>query len=391
MSHFRNIKPFFFFLLPVIFLAFCSNPMGKKRTTIQGSFPKFSGKQVVFSKINISDVTPLDTATLTDKGEFRFRLDHDSAGLYLVKLDNRNYLTLVLDQEKKVSISSGADQIRGNYTVEGSVESQNLAAFEKELEKNKSIVDSLILQYNQGGGAMGMTSVQIRMDQQYQDAFNAQKEVSKKFIEDNCGSLASLLVLNRRFGQLRILTEEEDSRYFIMVDSCLSEKYPGNEHLAEHKKRLESILRQKAIHEHREKKLAVGKKVPDITLEDPDGTSISLYSLRGKPVIVYFWASWDKDSRVANKEMKRIYEMFRPSGLKVYAIALESYREVWSGAIRADGLDWINVTDYLNIQSGSLGLFNVPDKLPYFFLLDEELAIRYKGSNFVDLLDELRK
>jgi thiol-disulfide isomerase/thioredoxin len=229
------------------------------------------------------------------------------------------------------------------------------------------------------------------MEDEYVQVFAVQKQLTEKFIEDNCGSLSTLLVLNRRFGQKRILTEEEDGRYFLMADSCLSERYPGNKHLTDHKKRVENVVRRMELQEHLEKKLAVGRKAPDITLENPDGKSISLYSLAGKKVIVYFWASWDKNSRQVNKEMTRVYNTNKKSGLQVYAIGLESYRETWVGAIKADGLDWINVTDYLHLQSGALSIFNVPKDLPYFYLLDEGLVIRYKGNNMIELINQLQQ
>jgi hypothetical protein len=83
--------------------------------------------------------------------------------------------------------------------------------------------------------------------------------------------------------------------------------------------------------------------------------------------------------------------MFKKDGLQVYAIGLESYRDTWVGAINADGLNWINVTDYLHLQSGSVTLFNVPKTLPYFYLLDEGLVIRYKGNSVVDLIAALKR
>jgi len=310
--------------------------------------------------------------------------------MYLLKIDNRNYITLVLDQERKVAVYSESDNIRSDYRVEGSEQSENLAEFEEELEKNKDIVDSLIQVIN-NGKATGMITNRVQMDEEYQEAFETQKEASRKYIDENCGSLTSLLVLNRRFGQLKILTMEDDGNYYLKVDSCLSAKYPSNKHVLENKKRVETVLQQKALQEHLEKKLAVGKKAPDITMENPDGKSISLYSLEGHQVIVYFWASWDKASRQTNKEMKRIYDMYRKQGLKVYAISLETYRETWTAAIKADDLNWINVTDYLNIQSGSLSIFNVPKDLPYFYLLDKDLVIRYKGSSIPELLKMLKE
>jgi len=360
------------------------------KTIISGAFPGLSGKTLILSEVDVKKTIPLDTVVLTDNGEFRFRLDRDSAGIYLLKADNRNYITLVLDNENKVKVYSDKEQIRSDYRVDGSVESQNLAVYESTMESNKKIVDSLILKYNQGQSNIGFSLVQRQMDEEYEKVFNDQKEISKKFIMENCGSLASLLVLNRRFGQRKILTEDTDGEFYLMVDSCLSEKYPGNKHLMDHKRRIEKIKQQQTLKKHREQRMALGNKAPDITLEDPNGKSVSLHSLQGRQVLVYFWASWDKNSRQVNKEMTRVYSLFHKDGFEVYAIALESYRDTWTGAIKADGLEWVNVTDYLNIQSGAVGLFNVPDSLPYFYLLDADMIIRYKGTSVIELLDILK-
>jgi thiol-disulfide isomerase/thioredoxin len=380
-------------LLPLIILIVSCNPQENKRgkTLITGTFTQFSGKKVELSRINIRSITPLDTAILSEKGEFRFRISIDSAGMYLLKINQKNYINLVLEQEKKVHVYSDKQAIRSHYRVEGSEGSQRLAEFEATLEKNKQKIDSLIIQHKQYHNNINPSSSLIEMDEFYEQVFQDQVLLSRKFIEENCRSLASLLVIERRFGMKKILTEERDGDYYLMLDTCLSARYPNNIHVLEHQKRLENILRQKAIKEHRDKLLSIGKKAPEIILEDPQGKSIPLHSLAGQKVIVYFWASWDKNSRKANKEMKRVYDMYAPGGLEVYAIALESYREPWQAAIQADDLDWINVTDYLNIQSATVSLFNVPKDLPFFYLLDEEMKIIFKGNEFVKLLELLKQ
>lgn len=378
-------------LMSIFFFQACRQSGAPGRTTITGSFPMFKGKTIVLNEINKLNTSPLDTTVLSEQGEFRFKFERDSAGLYLLKLDNKNYLTLVLDGERKVHITSTSSMIRGDYTVEGSEQSQRYGEYEKALEINKKIVDSLAQAYNKGQATSGFSTLERQMEDEYVEVFAEQKQLTERYLEDNCGSLSTLLVLNRRFGQKRILTEEEDGRYFLLVDSCLSAKYPGNKHLLEHKRRVGNVVRQMEMREHMEQKLAVGRKAPDITLENPDGKSISLYSLAGRKVIVYFWASWDKNSRQVNKEMARVYNSNKNSGLQVFAIGLESYRETWVGAIKADGLDWINVTDYLHLQSGSRSIFNVPKELPYFYLLDEGLIIRYKGNNMIELINQIQQ
>ena len=81
--------------------------------------------------------------------------------------------------------------------------------------------------------------------------------------------------------------------------------------------------------------------------------------------------------------MKELVEKTAIAKPAVYAIAFESYKEPWKDAIRTDGIQkWANVTDYLNINSPAKSLFNIPEELPYFILLDKKLIIRYKGNNF---------
>ena len=131
-----------------------------------------------------------------------------------------------------------------------------------------------------------------------------------------------------------------------------------------------------------DKKLAPGNKAPDLSLETPAGKTINLHSLQGHPVIVYFWASWDEHSRKSNKILKDILNSFGNHQVKVYAIGLESYREVWLNAIQNDGTgQWTHVTDYLNIHFGTRSLFNIPEQLPFFYLLDKDLTIIDRGND----------
>jgi thiol-disulfide isomerase/thioredoxin len=225
--------------------------------------------------------------------------------------------------------------------------------------------------------------MKLDLDKTYQDIFSYQRQYSITFLENHCASLASLLVIGKRFGERKILSEETDLNYFMLVDSCLSAIYPDNKYLAEFKKRIGVFSEKQKINEMTEKRLAIGNKVPDISMKDPSGKKVSLYSLQGRPVIIYFWASWNEDSRNANVRMKELLEKSGRDKPAVYAIGLETYKESWTDAINKDGTgNWIHVSDFLNIHSSAKSLFNAPDNLPYFILLDKELIIRYKGNDF---------
>jgi hypothetical protein len=378
------------FLL-IITLTGCSlNDNKGIKTIIKGSFPAFKGKFVSLSEFDVNSALPVDTVKISDDGSFRFKFRRTGPGFYLVKIDNRNYLTLVLDQDNKVEISSDLPNLRKNYNVKGSPDSELYRDFEIYLEANRSKVDSLSKTYNDNQRSSTFRYLKMDLDKTYQEIYENQRQYAINLLTNHCSSLTSLLVINRRFGERKLLTEENDYQYFTLIDSCLSLKYPDNKHLADLKKRIGIYDEKKKISDMTEKRLAIGNKVPDISLQNPSGKSIPLYSLEGRPVILYFWASWDQQSRKSNLFLKELLAKAGKEKPSVYAVALESYKEMWDDAIRKDGLqNWTNVTDFLNIYSSAKTLFNIPDDFPYFILLDKQLIIHYKGNDFDELLKEI--
>jgi hypothetical protein len=371
----------------------CTNHApGVIKTTIKGSFPAFKGKSVSISAFDINSSTPIDTVKISDDGSFKFNIKRNGPGFYLVKVDNKNYLTLILDKEKKVEVASEGNSLRKGYTVKGSPDSELYRDFEMFLEVNRNKVDSLSRTYNDFQRSSSFKTIKNRLDEKYMEIFENQRQYSINFIENHCSSLASLLVINRRFGERKILDDEADYTYFVMIDSCLSAIYPDNKQLAEHKHKLETINEHRKILDMTEKRLAAGNKIPDISLKNPEDKDIHLYSFQGKPVVLYFWASWDKNSRNANKVLKAIVDKAGKNKLSVFAVGMESYKDMWKEAIKADGLEsWIHGTEYLNVSSSAKTLFNLPDRFPYFILLDKELKIIYRGESFDLLSAEIGK
>jgi len=383
----KIIYRFYGFFLTVILMAACSNNNnGEIKTSIRGNFPAFHGKFVSLSEFDINKAIPIDTVKINDDGSFRFRFTRTGPGFYLLKIDNKNYITLVLNKEKRIEVYTELAKLRKDYHVNGSPDSELYHNFETRLEVNRNKVDSLARTYIDYQRSSHFRSIKLELDKHYQEIFADQRQSSIDFLENHCGSLASLLVINRRFGERKILTEEADFNYYILIDSCLSINFADNKHLLEHKRKIGLINEQRKITEMTEKRLNIGNRSPDIGLQDPSGKTIALHSLQGQAIILYFWASWDKVSRKANKMIKDMVDNARERKPAVYAIGLESYKEAWQNAINEDGIkDWINVTDYLNIHSSAKTMFNVPDKLPYFILLDKELIISYKGADFEEL------
>src|SRR5690606_40764959 len=85
---------------------------------------------------------------------------------------------------------------------------------------------------------------------------------------------------------------------------------------------------------------SVGKKAPDIRQLTPEGERFSLSDLRGKYVLIEFWASWCPDCRKANPNLVKTYNTFKDKNFEILGVSFDRKYEDWVAAIEKDKLDW---------------------------------------------------
>lgn len=124
---------------------------------------------------------------------------------------------------------------------------------------------------------------------------------------------------------------------------------------------------------------AIGKEAPDIKLQTPDGKEKSLSELRGKIVLVDFWASWCGPCRRENPTVVAAYKKYSPKGFEIYSVSLDQNKDKWKEAIEKDGLIWnSHVSDLGGWNSQAAALYGVRS-IPAAFLLDKDGKIVAKN------------
>ncbi len=144
----------------------------------------------------------------------------------------------------------------------------------------------------------------------------------------------------------------------------------------------------------------IGQRAPELVYENPDGETIALSSLRGKMVLIDFWAAWCSPCREENPNLVKTYQKYKDkefvngTGFTVYGISLDRNREDWVNAIEKDQLEWeSNVSDLKGWRSVAAAQYQVM-AIPTNFLIDGDgiiVAKSLKGQYLVDKLEELRK
>ena len=138
----------------------------------------------------------------------------------------------------------------------------------------------------------------------------------------------------------------------------------------------------------------VGDNAPDIKLLNPEGKTVALSSLKGKVVLIDFWASWCGPCRMENPNVVRAYQKYKEKGFTIYSVSLDESKDKWMGAIQKDGLVWeSHVSDLKGWQSSAAQLYQVKG-IPATFLVGKDgkvVAKNLRGSSLEEKLAELCK
>lgn len=172
---------------------------------------------------------------------------------------------------------------------------------------------------------------------------------------------------------------EQHAGLYKMIRDALIGKWPENEFV----QHLDSRLRTT---------LLPGMEAPDIEMTDTQGNIRRLSDLRGKVVLIDFWASWCRPCRMENPNVVRLYRLYHYKGFEVFSVSLDNNRDAWLKAIEDDHLTWPNHVSDLRGWSSAAGRLYGIQSIPATVLLDRDgkvLARNLRGQELENKLKEI--
>ncbi|WP_433902744.1 thioredoxin-like domain-containing protein [Sphingobacterium puteale] len=136
------------------------------------------------------------------------------------------------------------------------------------------------------------------------------------------------------------------------------------------------------------KRSQAGVKVTDFTQMDLSGKPFALSSLRGKYVLVDFWASWCAPCRAENPNLVKAYTALKDKNFEIVGVSLDQNKDAWANAVKNDGLPWIHVCDLKGWKNEAAAIYGV-SAVPQNFLIDPNGVIIARDLRGAGLTEKL--
>jgi peroxiredoxin len=379
------MKKLLYFLVIVAIGSSCSL---KNKYQVSGAIKNAENKWLVFERNDLKGAVKLDSVKLDGSGKFKFKGERlTEPAFFHLRLSDKNYLTLLVDSTEQIQIEANGKRLEDTYSVENSLGSGYLKILNRKLRITRFACDSLLTLYK--SVTAGNVVSKKLIEDEYLRVIDTHKKFISSFVMENPRSFASYYALFLEMNDQPIMNvyDKKDQIYFGAVATSLNLRYPKSErvkHLYNYVLEAKKNLR---LQEATQLLLQNAKRgIPNIEAPTPQGRVVSLESLRGKVVLLSFWASIDEDSRLVNRQLKKLYNKYKSSGFEIYQVSLDKSKILWENAIEQDGIDWINVSDLQAANSYPARLYNVTT-IPCNYLISRDGDIIGKDL-FGSLLEE---
>jgi len=384
-------------ILPVIVAALilaagCRDGSFSISGTIEGSGEE---EYLLLREVKPGLLEPVDSVVPGRDGRFSFRAETELPAFYMLSMDNEDFLTLLVSPGEKLEIRAARNSLSIPIEIKGSEATTVIMKFRQEQEEVKASLQQLTDTYNDSIDSPHRPLLMDSLDRKAASIVSAFREKSMSLIEENKASMVAIYLLNQHIVPgLQLIEPAKNPELFYMVDSALYALYPESDLVLDLHTFVAGLRRSVTVGKHDGITPVPGDMLQEIALPNPDGDTLKLSSLRGKVVLVDFWAAWCPPCREENPNLVKMYDMYHWLGFDIFQVSLDLRKEEWTEAIRKDRLGrWKHVSDLRYRDSEVVKQFGL-SVIPASFLIDREgrvIAVNLRGDDLRKKLEEVLK
>jgi thiol-disulfide isomerase/thioredoxin len=383
------MKRILFLLSLVLIFSGCNY---RKKISVNGIIKDSKEKYIYLNKLDVNTPVLIDSAKISRKGSFRFKVKATSTDFYQLGLTSTNFITLLAEPGERIDLLFYGKNLFENFSVKGSEGSEKLRILDLTLVETKRKLDSLSTLYTKASQETGFDVKGPLLETEYNELIKAQRKKNIEFILNNINSLASIKALYQRINpDTYVLYDQHDLQYLKIVTDSLTRHYPNSKQVQALARDFEKELNHMYVTQIEQISKNMPKTVLDPDLKNIKGKRIALSSLKGKYVLLTFWSVQSKDCIEENLKLKEFYKLYNKKGFEIYQINLDENETDWKAAVRFDELPWICTREDDPKDPKNAVLFNVKT-VPTNYLFDKEgiiIASNLHGRALQLKLDQL--